>query len=770
MKISTILDNVDYGQLALPEFQRGYVWNRDQVRGLFSSLYLRYPVGGLLVWTTEAEASLTRGDSLRAGSTIRLLLDGQQRITSLYGVARGKQPDFFQGNAKSFKDLFFNLRHKDGEPPFEFYGPVKMRDDPFWISVTELFLSGSAEVPESVAGKISEMKAFAVYSSRLAHLLGIRDIDLHVEEITGTGLDIDEVVEIFNRVNSGGTKLSAGDLALARICADWPGARKELRGHLDRWGAGGFDLKQDWLLRAVTAAATEQAPFSALRSVSTDQFAVALGETGKAVDLMLNLIRDRLGLDHDRVLAGRYALTALARLVAVNKGTLGDQAQQQRALYWYVGSFLWGRYSGSTETVLQRDLDAIAAGGVDGLISELERWRGSLEVRPSDFDSWSLGSRSYPLLYLLSRVHGARDLLNGMTLSSAMLGAQSALHVHHIFPKARLYAAGYARPLVNALGNFCLLTGGSNMTISDGEPATYLAAVESAHPGVLASQWIPMDPELWKIERYPDFLAARRALLAAAANELLGSLLSASQPDPELPPVSHASPEYDEDPLLVEILRLSRSLGLADPEIQYEINDEDSGELQAIADLAWPDGVQKGLSSPTAFLIAPDEEMESRLGALGYRFFTEKQRLIWYFEEVLGADIDGDDLVGEAPMPSATAGLAASAQEEPAGAKPVGLEAQFHEAALDLYRRSKSEAGYNASLFLRMVSDHGGLESARRLIAGSAPSDGFTALWERGRLDLTAEALALKPEFASLFSGDELRRARDRLKEYGHSE
>lgn len=89
MKISTILDHIDTGHMALPEFQRGYVWSREQVRGLFTSLYKRHPVGGLLVWATKAETAAHRGDSSLAPGVVKLLLDGQQRMTSLYGVARG---------------------------------------------------------------------------------------------------------------------------------------------------------------------------------------------------------------------------------------------------------------------------------------------------------------------------------------------------------------------------------------------------------------------------------------------------------------------------------------------------------------------------------------------------------------------------------------------------------------------------------------------------------------------------------------------------------
>jgi uncharacterized protein with ParB-like and HNH nuclease domain len=88
MKISTILDHIDSGHMALPEFQRGYVWNGDQVRKLFTSLYLRRPVGGLLVWATESKTAAHRGDGALAAGVVKLLLDGQQRITSLRRRAR----------------------------------------------------------------------------------------------------------------------------------------------------------------------------------------------------------------------------------------------------------------------------------------------------------------------------------------------------------------------------------------------------------------------------------------------------------------------------------------------------------------------------------------------------------------------------------------------------------------------------------------------------------------------------------------------------------
>jgi hypothetical protein len=108
---------------------------------------------------------------------------------------------------------------------------------------------------------------------------------------------------------------------------------------------------------------------------------------------------------------------------------------------------------------------------------------------------------------------------------------------------------------------------------------------------------------------------------------------------------------------------------------------------------------------------------------------------------------------------------------DPDGVQPdlAALERAFHAAMVDVYRRARQEAGYQAGYFLQMVSEHGGLETARRLLHAPTPSEGFTALWERRRLDLTVEAVVLRPKFAPLFTDEDRDIARTRLQEYGYS-
>jgi uncharacterized protein with ParB-like and HNH nuclease domain len=238
MKVSTILDRIDSGSIALPEFQRGYVWNRNQVRSLMRSLYLGYPIGSLLMWETATDPTLARGDGELSPGVVNLLLDGQQRLTTLYGIVRGRPPQFFDGDKSRFLGLHFNLETQE----FEFYGPIKMRDDPRWIDVTALMSDTEGRFMEHVFQHDALHENNRLYMKRLNIIDNIKERDLHIETVTGEDKTIDIVVEIFNEVNSGGTKLSKGDLALAKVCAAWPDGRDALKHLLAKWKRAGFSF------------------------------------------------------------------------------------------------------------------------------------------------------------------------------------------------------------------------------------------------------------------------------------------------------------------------------------------------------------------------------------------------------------------------------------------------------------------------------------------------------------------------------------------------
>ena len=235
---------------------------------------------------------------------------------------------------------------------------------------------------------------------------------------------------------------------------------------------GGYKFSLEWLLRNVTAVATGRALFSFLSEVSAADFQTALRDSSNHIGTFLDAASGRLGLDHDRVLMGRYATPVITRLLHLNGGGFTDSAHRDKVLFWYVHSALWGRFSGSTETILQQDYDTAARGGVDALITTLERSRGGqLTISPDDFHGSTRGSRFYPLLYLLTRVDSARDFGSGLQLRAELLGKVTSLQVHHIFPKALLRQHGFDRGEINAIANFCFLTQATNIKIGMREPA-----------------------------------------------------------------------------------------------------------------------------------------------------------------------------------------------------------------------------------------------------------------------------------------------------------
>ncbi len=655
MEINTILNQIDLGAMALPEFQRGYVWNRNQVREFMGSLYRRHPVGGLLVWVTKTEQANARGNQSLAVGNVELILDGQQRVTSLYGIIRGTPPPFFEGSASAFTDLYFNM----ADESFEFYGPIKMADNPHWVSVTDLMKRGLGPYIGRIYQHEPLQANAETYIERLNRLHTVKDIQVHIEKVTGPDKDVDVVVEIFNRLNSGGTKLSKGDLALARICAEWPDARQELRTLLTKWHKAGFGFDMDWLLRNVNAVVTGKALFLALKDVPATEFQGGLKQVDKAIDYLLNVIGGRLGLDHDRVLGSRYAFPIMSRYLVQRGGKFQNAQERDRLLYWYVHTLLWGRYAGSTESVLMQDLTAMERPGdaIGGLIDQLRVWRGDLIVRPDNFASWSIGARFYPMLYLLTRVGEARDWDTGLVLKAGLLGKTSRLEIHHIFPKSRLYQSGFDRAEVNALANYCFLTQATNLNISNTPPEVYFAEVEAKNPGALASQWVPIDPVLWRIENYLDFLAERRRLLAAAANEFLNGLLGESVaqlqdvPLPEAVPIElgsaavpgHISGDHEEAELLdVNIWITEHSL--PEGEMLYELVDAETGDVKAILDLAWPQGIQTQFSEPVALLLNEAVETLEIASAAGFRCFTDVPTFQAYVEkDILALDAPAAD-------------------------------------------------------------------------------------------------------------------------------
>ncbi len=181
------------------------------------------------------------------------------------------------------------------------------------------------------------------------------------------------------------------------------------------------------------------------------------------------------------------------------------------------------------------------------------------------------------------------------------------------------------------MANFCFLTKDTNLVIADRLPEDYFAEVEKAHPGALASQWIPMDRALWRIERYHDFLAARRSLLAAETNRRFDELRHG---DPEslaetapgiAEPVSASPGDITGEAEEREVEKLNDWLEAHDlprGHVAFDHADQATGAQKAVFDLAWPEGLQPGLTGPAAVLLNATPDVLATASAAGYRCFT----------------------------------------------------------------------------------------------------------------------------------------------------
>ncbi len=646
MKIIDIINNIDNGSLALPVFQRGYVWKRSQVKDLMNSLYQEYPVGSLLTWTTRVGQVDTKGDQLQQTGPIDLLLDGQQRLTSLYGVIKGKPPVFFDGNSRAFEGLYFNLDSED----FEFYSQAKMRNNPLWVKVTDIFdSSGYTGLIGRLANNPDEYgQKLGAYLANATKVQNIQQTDLYISEITGDDKTTDIVVDIFNRINSGGTKLSKGDLTLARIGAHWPEARNAMQQRTSKWQSAGFDANLDWLLRCMNAIITESSEFERLEPEKAGVEAIQSGlrKAEGAVDRLLEAMRSHLFMDHDRLFNSKQAFSVMVKYLSDCGGSFPDQATMARLFHWYVSVAIWGRFSGQSETVINQDLGALSQQDpITGLLTNLRVSQGERIVTHENFNMSYTNARFYPLLYIMTRVQDGRDWGTGNQLRHHSLGSHTNLEMHHIFPKAYLQKNKVSSRDINNMGNIAFQTRETNQAIGAKPPVKYMPEAAANWPGALESQWIPMEPELWKGENYHRFLEARQRLLAEAANKMLDTLKQGNIPPASTPPVAiqqvtdlpvlnvSVFDPNDEESLLDSINLFIREHGLPSGLRAYELLGKSGEEPVAVLDLAWPDGLQVGLSQPVAMMINEDPGDVKAASDLGFRVFSTVERFQRYVEE-----------------------------------------------------------------------------------------------------------------------------------------
>ena len=563
-KVWELVDMVEQGKLRLPEMQRRYVWRSTRARDLLDSLYREYPSGAILLWETD-EIVATREFDVTQGvspySTKLLLLDGQQRLTSLAAVIKGLP---IKTRGKRPIEILFNLEHPDA-PAFItevddesedstggngeednlniledatdstedelqrrfdsmtfVVSTKKLAQLPHWVKVTDVFKTDNDTLFLKRAGVTAlDDPRCEKYTKRLTALRAIRNYIYRVD-ILEKNLNYTEVTEIFVRVNSLGAKLRSSDLALAQITAIWRDSLKIFLAFQEKCAKQKFSFDLSIHLKNLMAFATGQSRFHMVKNLSMDTLKIKWAESCLGMEFALNFLRSNVGIDSPALLSSPFLVVPLAYFGHARHYRLSAEEAEQLK-YWVLASNAKGRYSrGSSETILDQDLAHIRDGeGIGILLDKLRTQVGRLDIVPEELEGRNQRSALFKTMFLAFRMAGACDWNSKIGIALDHSGLQHCLQFHHIFPKAVL-KGHYASREIDDIANLCFIAGKTNRAISNKEPAQYFSTIAPQDKDkAFLTQCIPVDAKYLSIGNYKEFLQERRRRIAARLNEFI---------------------------------------------------------------------------------------------------------------------------------------------------------------------------------------------------------------------------------------------------------
>jgi hypothetical protein len=433
-----------------------------------------------------------------------------------------------------------------------------MQGVPIWQKVIDCFVGTSVDPIKLAMQSGQEAQAVMELASRLntnlTKLKDIEKVDLPAQVVPHTA-GLEEAIDIFDRINSQGIKLTDAELALTHVTAKWPLARRVMKEKMVFCADRKFDYGLTFMTRALVTTVTGRALFDQIHSRPRQELEAGWKRLNNILDYLMSVLPKAAYVHGRDDLNTTNVLIPIVAYLSRNDGKFPSQRSIGHAVNWLSAALIWGRYTAQTDQRLEADLSVVA--------KELEPWaqlrahvveqRGRIDVKADDFEGRTAQNPLYRVIYVLTKAYGAVDWFNGVPLGQTV-GPSYSLHSHHIFPQALLYKSGWDtdnyvhRQTVNEIANRAFLTATSNMELSSTEPSVYLPTIEAKYPGALESQFIPTNPELWCVNRYADFLAARRTLLARKLNEYMARLI--------------AEPEEVKHRPIVEVVKLGESATL----------------------------------------------------------------------------------------------------------------------------------------------------------------------------------------------------------------
>lgn len=538
MKIRQIIDKIDENQLFVPAFQREYVWKRNDAKKLISSLIKDYPTGTMLTWETNHPPELKGTYKYEPSKgAVKLILDGQQRITTLYMLMTGNIPPYYTEHdiENDIRNLYVNVQTLD----LEYYKARMMGNNPLWVKIIDIFKFTKRErnitdaLEEKNNGVRLSRELESTISDNLLAIQKIADRDF-LEQVIPVKASVKEAIDIFYIVNASGVNLTDAELALAQISGYWAQARALFKAKLEKLENQGWVFKLDFLVYALLAVTHKIG--SKMEKLHTEDNKEKLIEAwGKldttVLDYVCNLLQSQAYVDHTDEINSVYALIPIIAYVYNKPSNKLNEEEIKKVIKWFYYSQIRLRYISQLPQKLDKDIGIVNENPkpFDTLLALIEEER-PLEIKPSEFIGRDIRHPLFSLMKWYFKSKGAVCFGTGLKLRKNM-GKKYSLEKDHIFAYALLRDSGiydmnnqFHYALAQEITNRAILTLTENRTKLDKDPAVYLKSVKNQFPHALKLQCIPEDENLWKIEKYETFLEKRREMLAKELNKYLNSI------------------------------------------------------------------------------------------------------------------------------------------------------------------------------------------------------------------------------------------------------
>jgi hypothetical protein len=535
IKLSDLVNRAVEHKWSIPEFQRGFVWKPVQVRDLAESLWLNYPIGSLLIWNSQnVIQARTAIDSQNPSDW---LVDGQQRSTALC-ILFGRKPYWWQdantwNNVLKRYDIRFDIHAK--EAPFFLVANAGIRNakNNRYIHLSELLnLDTQKENDQKklmelaknikMEGFCDGMDAMEVYT-RLDRLRKIREKDIVAVTIEH---ELEDVVEIFSRLNSRGTRVTEADIYLGVVAARNPTwVRDTFLIYLEKLEDSGFHMDPNLLFRSLTGIGEHTTRFKNIRDDfwNKEQILSAWKKTQDSWERLILRFKE-FGILTNSIMPTQAALVTMIALI----DKFNDDNHFSNALYWFLQASRFSRYSGSGTTSLDEDLKDIYESSLfsEAIDKLLKRFRHEEPIEAEEFFKDYTDSRfGRFILYLLVYKNKALD----WDQTGQRLGFEGAAILsdfqpqwHHVFPKEYL-KNNVNTDLIDCLANIAVIGPTINIRISNKAPLSYVSKYNITKER-LEQQFIDKDFVNIQYSQYKNWLENRAMLLAEKVNEYLKSL------------------------------------------------------------------------------------------------------------------------------------------------------------------------------------------------------------------------------------------------------